>query len=127
MRLVDADALREKLAYRFFDITGVPATAVVDETPTAADADLAAMTKSRDRADNRWYEAESARKQVTKDRDHEHNKLMDTARDLAAAREEARKWHDRWDEICTAVEENVVPLNKRIDDILARYQPGGES
>jgi len=34
MRLIDADALKERLQYSFFDITATPATSVVDAAPT---------------------------------------------------------------------------------------------
>ena len=71
-------------------------------------------------------------KQATKDRDHEHNKLMDTARDLAAAREErdellleAYHYGGFGGLYSAEYEDWLKELRQRID--LARYQPGGES
>jgi hypothetical protein len=59
-----------------------------------------AMTENRENSEAREQaEAENERliediKQAGKDRDHEHNKLMDTVREMVALREEIQRQHD---------------------------------
>lgn len=87
------DAFREALQYRRDYDTEYPSIAA-ERYVVALERELDLRTASLERCDKRWHEAQSALhrqdediKQVTKDRDHEHNKLVDTERDLVQARQ----------------------------------------
>lgn len=75
---------RKKRAVEF--VEGSPLD-IADQLITELEATVALLT-----ADNLRRIEEL--KQATKDRDHEHNKLMDTASELAEARAEAKALHD---------------------------------